>query len=562
MFRSLSIRARMAGMAACAVIALAVLFAIQYVAGRDVADATARTRAMQADITTISALQLANTEMLLAAMDSIIDKEEGRIQPERKQVIDDAVALIRGNAETVRRLAQTVGRPDLAQGFARDFDAVAQAIQVDLAAAIASNAGPESFARLDDVIDDSGERVAETLSLVKAAGTAAVAEALDDTEATVDSAVTGAVITFLAALAILLPLLAIVTMSIVRALSGMTGSMRRLADGDLAVEIPGADRGDEIGQMARSVQVFKDNAVEAERLRQERQSAEERAREEKQRAMRELADRFQAEVGEVVASVRQASGRLDGTAQSMSDIAERTSAQAEAASTAAQTSASNVETVAAATEELSSSTAEIGSQVAKSTGMAKSAVEEVGNANRQVQSLAEAAEKIGTVVDLIRDIAEQTNLLALNATIEAARAGEAGKGFAVVAQEVKSQATQTAKATGEIGGHISRVQTETRDAVGAIDSIRSTIAQIEETASSIAAAVEEQGAATGEISRNIQEAASGSQDVTRNIDGVRADAQTSGGAAAELLDSVQEMSRQTEALGDRVDRFLKEISAA
>ncbi|MFC3227436.1 methyl-accepting chemotaxis protein [Marinibaculum pumilum] len=562
MFGSLSIRARMMGMAACAVIALSVLFAIQFAAGGDVADATERTRMLQGDITTVSDLQLANTEMLLAAMDSIIDKEEGSIQPERQQVIDDAVTLIRGNASTVRDLATAVGRPDLAQGFARDFDAVARAIQVDLAQAISSNAGPEAFARLDDIIDDSGERVAETLRLVKQAGTAAVTQALDETEATVDGSVTGAVITYLVALAILLPLLAIVTMGIVRALSGMTASMRQLADGNLSVEIPFAGRNDEIGQMARSVQVFKDNAVEAERLRRERQSTEERAQEEKQRAMRDLADRFQAEVGEVVASVRKANSRLDGTARSMSEIAERTSAQARAASNAAQASASNVETVAAATEELSSSTAEIGSQVAKSTGMAKSAVEEVSNANRQVQSLAEAAEKIGTVVDLIRDIAEQTNLLALNATIEAARAGEAGKGFAVVAQEVKSLATQTAKATGEIGGHISRVQTETRDAVGAIDSIRSTIAQIEETASSIAAAVEEQSAATGEISRNIQEAASGSQDVTRNIDGVSAEAQTSGSAAAEVLASVQEMSRQTEALGNRVDRFLKEINAA
>jgi methyl-accepting chemotaxis protein len=229
---------------------------------------------------------------------------------------------------------------------------------------------------------------------------------------------------------------------------------------------------------------------------------------------------------------------------------------------AAQQSAANVQTVSSATEELSSSSQEIGSQVSESAKIARSAVDEIASANQQVLGLAEAAEKIGGVIDLIQDIAAQTNLLALNATIEAARAGEAGKGFAVVAQEVKSLAMQTAKATGEIGEHIVRVQGETKDAVTAIGSIGSTISRIDEIAASIASAVEEQIAATGEISRNVQEAANGTQEVTQNISGVSDGAQQTGAAATQMLSAVRNLSRQGATLREKVDRFLADVRSA
>ncbi len=342
----------------------------------------------------------------------------------------------------------------------------------------------------------------------------------------------------------------------------MTSAMTQLAQGDLQVEIPGIQRRDEVGEMAQSVQVFKDNAIETERLRQEQQEAEKRAEAEKRKAMNDLADKFSADVGEVVEAVTSASTQLETTAQSMSSVAEQTSQQAGAVASAAQQSAANVQTVASASEELSGSSREIGTQVSESTKMAKSAVDEVGKANQQVQGLAEAAEKIGAVIDLIQDIAEQTNLLALNATIEAARAGEAGKGFAVVAQEVKSLANQTAKATSEIGEHIARVQTETKEAVGAIDAIGCTIAKIDEVASSIASAVEEQIAATSEISRNVQEAANGTQEVTENISGVNQGAQQTGSASEQMLSAVKHLSTQADALRGKVDNFLTEVRAA
>jgi methyl-accepting chemotaxis protein len=342
----------------------------------------------------------------------------------------------------------------------------------------------------------------------------------------------------------------------------MTGAMTQLAKGDLKVEIPGIKRRDEIGEMAQSVQVFKDNAIETERLRQEQQETEKRAEAEKRRAMNELADKFSADVGEVVEAVTSASSQLETTAQSMSSVAEQTSQQAGAVASAAQQSAANVQTVASASEELSGSSQEIGSQVSESAKMAKSAVDEVSKANHQVQGLAEAAEKIGAVIDLIQDIAEQTNLLALNATIEAARAGEAGKGFAVVAQEVKSLATQTAKATSDIGEHIARVQSETKEAVGAIDTIGSTITKIDEVAASIASAVEEQIAATSEISRNVQEAANGTQEVTENISGVSQGAQQTGTASEQMLSAVKHLSSQADALRGKVDSFLSEVRSA
>jgi methyl-accepting chemotaxis protein len=345
-------------------------------------------------------------------------------------------------------------------------------------------------------------------------------------------------------------------------IQAMTAAMTQLAQGELAVEIPGIARRDEIGEMAQSVQVFKDNALETERLRKEQQAAEQRAQAEKQQAMNALADKFSAEVGAVVQAVTGASAQLESTAQSMSAIAEQTSQQSGAVASAAQQSAANVQTVAAATEELTGSSQEIGSQVAESANVARAAVEEVARANQQVQGLAAAADKIGTVIDLIQDIAEQTNLLALNATIEAARAGEAGKGFAVVAQEVKSLANQTARATSEIGEHIQRVQTETREAVGAIDTIGSTIARIDEIAASIASAVEEQIAATSEISRNVQEAANGTNEVTENIGGVSEGAQQTGTACSQMLSAAKNLSTQAGLLSSKVDSFLQEVRSA
>jgi methyl-accepting chemotaxis protein len=341
----------------------------------------------------------------------------------------------------------------------------------------------------------------------------------------------------------------------------LAGVMEKLAGGDNAVVVVGARRQDEIGAMARTVQVFKDNAIAMEGLRADKAAAEERAALDKQQAMAELAEGFETSVGTIVSTVSAAIGQMQGTATSMTATAERASRQATAVATASEEASTNVQTVASAAEELSSSVAEISRQVAASSTIATAAARESERTDRMVKSLADAAQKIGAVTSLIREIASQTNLLALNATIEAARAGEAGKGFAVVANEVKGLATQTARATEEISAQIQAMQSATGDTVSAIESIGATIGRINEITTTIASAVEEQGAATQEIARNVQQAAAGTREVSGNIAGVTEAARETGTAAGEVLGAADDLSRQAQALQAQVGQFLAAVRA-
>jgi len=350
--------------------------------------------------------------------------------------------------------------------------------------------------------------------------------------------------------------------SITAPINGMIGVMDRLAAHDLAVAVPGLDRPDEIGAMARSVEIFKGGMIEAEQLRREQEAAKTRAAEEQRRLMNAMADKFEGSVQAVVEAVSSSAVQMQSTAGSMSATAEQTSRQAIAVAAAAEQASANVQTAASAAEQLAASVAEIGRQVADSSQIAVSAVDEAARTNDRVLGLAEAAAKIGEVINLINNIASQTNLLALNATIEAARAGEAGKGFAVVASEVKHLANQTAKATEDISTQIGNVQQATNDTVTAIKSIGGTIHRINEITSAIAAAVEEQAAATQEIARNVQQAASGTQEVSGNISGVQQAASETGSAAGEVLAAAGELSRQSDYLTGQVNSFIAEVRRA
>jgi methyl-accepting chemotaxis protein len=337
----------------------------------------------------------------------------------------------------------------------------------------------------------------------------------------------------------------------------ITETMHTLATGRTDVDVIGEDRGDEIGDMARAVRVFKDSAVE--RLRLEAAAAADRAAREKRVAeVERLIDAFERHVGDIMGAVSSAATELEATADSMTKTASRTNDRAAAA---AQEASMNVQTVAAASEELSASISEIGSQVTRSSTIAGQAVNEAEQTNTRVQGLVDQAHHIGEIVNLITSIASQTNLLALNATIEAARAGEAGKGFAVVASEVKNLANQTAKATEDISRQIQAMQQATDGAANAIDGIGRTISTISQVASTIAAAVEEQGAATGEIARNVQAAATGTRTVSANVADVSEAATLTGAAATQVLGASSELARQSSNLKMEVETFLAGIRA-
>ena len=382
----------------------------------------------------------------------------------------------------------------------------------------------------------------------------------------------------------------IVWVRVVKPVNSLSATMMVLADGNLEVEIPNADRKDEMGDMAKSVQIFKDNAVERRRLEAEQREAEERERErreeeerrqreeaeerrvreeqqaeqaraERRQAMLELADQFEASVMALVEGVSSSASGMEQAASSLTETAADTSQQSEVVANAAQQASSNAQMVASAAEELSASVREITGQTNQSSAAARDAVSRTENAGKDVSELVDAAEKIGEVVKLINEIAEQTNLLALNATIEAARAGDAGKGFAVVASEVKSLANQTAKATQEISEQVNGMQAATTLAVRAMDEIKGIIGDIESTSVSIASAVEEQDASTQEIARNVGEVSTGTEEVTSNIHRVNEGATTTGSAATQVLSAAQLLTQQSGDLRGQVEDFLKTIRA-
>jgi len=398
----------------------------------------------------------------------------------------------------------------------------------------------------------------------------AVSNAKKDMKASKDEVVAATAqanwISMVMAIVVVISLIASVLFSflgIARPMTRLNGALGQMAGGNLDIVIPGADRGDEIGDLAKTVTVIRGNAEQKARdeaeakIRQDQVAAQQRKAD-----MIKLADDFEGAVGEIVETVSSASTELEASAGTLTSTAERAQELTTMVAAASEEASTNVQSVASATEEMASSVNEISRQVQESARMANEAVDQARRTNDRVSELSKAAARIGDVVELINTIAEQTNLLALNATIEAARAGEAGRGFAVVASEVKALAEQTAKATGEIGQHITGIQAATQDSVNAIQEISGTIERLSEISSTIAAAVEEQGAATQEISRNVQQAAQGTQQVSSNITDVQRGASETGSASAQVLSAAQSLSGDSNRLKLEVGKFLDSVRAA
>ena len=345
-------------------------------------------------------------------------------------------------------------------------------------------------------------------------------------------------------------------------LFAISDNMIRLSGGDHKIDVLYTDQKSEIGDLARSMEIFRDKTIEMEEMRVQREEQERRSEIEKREALRKMADNFEASVGQVVAKVIDASANMQSSAGAMSETAKQVGQRSSVVSAASQEMSSNVETVSAAAEELSASIAEISNQVAHSAEIANGAVRTSEDTHQKIELLAEAANQIGEVVSLITNIAEQTNLLALNATIEAARAGDAGKGFAVVANEVKNLANQTAKATDDIRTQVEGIQVATSNAVDAIAEIAQTIRQLDGSSTTISAAVEEQGAATQEIARNVEQASHGTRDVSENITGVSSAADESEKLSGEVLGLAKGLGQQANELNEAVEAFLKEVRSA
>jgi methyl-accepting chemotaxis protein len=405
------------------------------------------------------------------------------------------------------------------------------------------------------------------------------------TDKTIDKGETIEIMLAVGALVLGLMLAFLIARSIVKPVLGLTVGMRELASGNFSVVLPGIERKDEVGDMARAVETFKVKAADKAREEAAERQAEESRRADESRAvaerevadkakaearlvadrkaaMHKLADDFEAAVGGIVETVSQASNELEAAAGTLTKTAETTQELSTTVASASEQASGNVQSVATSTEELTGSVNEISRQVAQSTTIAEQAVKQAQTTDARINALSQAATRIGDVVKLITAIAEQTNLLALNATIEAARAGEAGKGFAVVAQEVKALAAQTANATDEIASQISGMQNETAAAVTAIKEIGGTISHISEITSTISAAVEEQGAATSEIARNVSEAARGTEQVASTIGKVNQGAGETGSASSQVLASARQLAGESNRLKIEVDKFLATVRAA
>ncbi|GJE11116.1 MULTISPECIES: methyl-accepting chemotaxis protein [Methylobacterium] len=501
----------------------------------------------------VDEMTIRDKNVIIETDPAVLARQASQFEVNKREALAKADELIAFSGSPERRAVNAAIKDQLVAYVASVEKGIGLGLRGDKRSALEISANTSRVVRLK-LIDELNARIAANLQDLK--------DAEDNASAVAASATM--TLTILAAIGLLSAtglLAAIAGFGVARPLNGMASAMSRLASGDLDVPVIGTERRDEVGSLARSLQVFKENALQARTLAAA-QEVESAAKMRRANALDRLTRAFEDSVSVLTQGLAGAATEMEATARAMTATAEETTHQSVSAAGAAQQTSANVQTVAAASEEMSASVAEIVHQVSQSSRIAGQAVETAHRTDATVQRLTGTAERISSAVSLITDIASQTNLLALNATIEAARAGEAGRGFAVVATEVKELAGQTGRATGEIGERIAEIQAATREAVCDIQEIGRVIGEMSAYAASIAAAMEEQGAATQEITRNVQEAARGTEQVTHNIGSVRTGAGQTSAAATQVLGSAQELARHAESLTREVSTFLAGVKAA
>ncbi len=560
MLDRLSIKTKISLIGAAAVAGMTAIFAITLVASHKIDRATAAAESLRADLDTLASLRLANLDLQLSVKDAIAGRGVGKIEEGRLSAITGNIQYLGDNGELVAGLAEILDKAANGAAYAADVEDLSKLTTQEVVEAINSGAGEQTFARLGPEIDHAGQDVTAALNILNEAGQGALAEAIGEVNAaTIDAKIQ--IVAVFGFLAVTIGgFIRRAARNILMSIDALSHVMRRLAEGDLTVEVPVAESR-EIGKIAGAVRIFKENALENRRLAENERTQLE-LREKRTKEIEQLIAGFETFSRGVLEELVASFTDLEATAQSMAVTAESTDRQSTTMATSAKQASANVQTVAAAAEELSVTISGIRESSNTASAIVSSAVAQAKATGETVQRMAEAAKLIEKVVGLIADIAGQTNLLALNATIEAARAGQAGKGFAVVAAEVKNLANQTAKAAEEISQQADGIQRTSREANDAIAAILQVITNVHGFTAQIASAVNEQATATVEISQSVQEAAVGTAQVSSGLATVTDAAGHTRMAAESVLEASKKVSSQSEGLRRGVSAFMTGIRAA
>lgn len=554
----LGLRAKLFVLGAAVLLATLILAGMSIFASNQIKDAMRMSMKSQMQVSMINDVRQKQLQALFLALVAKSGIENGETN---KQLTDSINKLLDGIVEKSDRLQkQTVGtkNEETATAVASHLHELAERIRNRLSGAESS---PDRTKAFETYLADSERRMETELRTLGGQLRQGSFVAMKVNHVAIALAHNGSIITALISLLIVMSTLVWIGYSTIKPVRGMTSTMLRLADGDLDVDIPGAGRQDEIGEMSGAVQVFKDNAIRNEELKAEQTALEAKNAEEKTQLMRRMADEFEHKVGDLLGEVTSEVDRLQTTAKDMTDTAESANKQAAAVSTASEEAATNVNVVAAASQQLSQTIQGITEQMVQYQDASKTAVSKAEHSKETVDQLVESAQRIGEIVEIITEIAASTNLLALNATIEAARAGEQGKGFAVVANEVKHLANQTAKATEDIKAQIDNIQSVIGVAATSMEEVGTAIGQVNEYTATVSSAVGEQEAATSEIAENVEQAAKGTQSVNQNNAGVAAATERTRSAASDISMSAEQLADRAGKLRGEVHEFLSQLSA-